>query len=244
MYGNIAKYYDLMMAETDYSAIADRICGYFGERGPVKTVADIGCGTGKLTVELKKRGYDVIGADISEEMLAVAEKNARDAGEKIRFVRQDMRNLELGSEYDAVVCTVDGINHIRTQRGLRECFRSVGRCLRQGGVFIFDVNTPYKFEKIYGNGDFVIEQEGALCAWSCYYIPEEKREDFQLTFFACRDDGLYERSDELRSEYIYTKKEIISALLAAGLSPVKTEGVDAADGSGEDGRWIFVSAKP
>lgn len=243
MYETIARFYDSMMEETDYSLIADRLCGYFKEYGPVKTVADIGCGTGRLTIELNKRGYDVIGIDCSEDMLAVAEKNTREAGEDIRFVCQDMCGLNIGFEADAVICTMDGINHIKSLSGVLACMKAVRCSIRPGGLFIFDVNTPYKFEKIYADRDFVIEQEGVLCAWSNYYFPEEKRNDFQLSFFAKRKDGLYERYDELQKEYIYTKKELIESLLRAGLVVKKIESSDPDSAPGEEERWIFISTR-
>ena len=244
MYNMLAKYYDLLMKETDYDAIFSSVkncLDSYGD-GDIKSVADIGCGTGKISIELSKAGYEVIGVDISPDMLAEAEKNTREAGQKIQYICQDMTELNLGCLVDACVCCLDGINYLSSSKKLISCFRDVKKSLRPGGLFVFDLNTPTKFEKVYAENDFIIEQDGVLCAWSNYFNKEAGYCDFQLSFFERQNDGRYIRSDENQREYCYSKKTILSALLLCGLNPVSIVSAKGEDEEIEScERWLVVA---
>ena len=224
MYNTIAPYYDILMTDTDYPSIAGYIEERLKARG-VKTVCDCGCGTGRVTLELAKAGYEMTGVDISGEMLSLADKAAVESGLSVNFVLQDMKNLSLFSKTDAVICCLDGVNHLKGKKSVIEFFRSVKKNLNDGGIFIFDINNEYKFEKIYAENDYIIEEENVLCAWSNYYDREMRFCDFQLSLFVKEKDGRYSRLDDTQREYCYSQKEIASSLLASGFSDYSFENV-------------------
>ena len=117
---------------------------------PVRTVLDLACGTGTIACLLARRGYEVLAADGSEEMLAQAAAKAGELERPPLFLQQDMTRLRLAEPVDAVVSTLDSLNYLTRERDLLETFRRVRRWLRPGGMFLFDLNTPYKFRRMDG----------------------------------------------------------------------------------------------
>ncbi len=235
MYSALAPFYDSLMVDIDYGAFADYITSLFCHADrKIERILDIGCGSGSLTIELEKRGYRMIGADISSEMLALADKKSRDAGLNIQYIARDMRDITLANKVDAVVSCLDSINYLT--HGLNRCFKSVADCLNPGGLFIFDINTPEKFKNVYGQRDYVLESEGVTLAWQNDYAEESGICEFCLSFFIEQPDGSYLRRDEIQRERMYSYPEIRAALLRAGLLPIFEE-------DRFDGRRHFVAKK-
>ena len=235
IYSALAPFYDSLMVDVDYGAFADYITSLFSHTDrKIERILDIGCGSGSLTIELEKRGYRMIGADISSEMLALADRKSRDAGFNIQYVCRDMRDITLANKVDAVVSCLDSINYLT--HGLNRCFRSVFDCLNSGGLFIFDVNTPEKFRTVYGQHDYLLENEGVTLAWQNDFNEESKICEFYLSFFIEQPDGSYIRRDETQYERMYSYPEIRAALLRAGLLPILEE-------DRFDGRRHFVAKK-
>lgn len=232
-YDAIASVYDSINSEIDYSAWADFIEKCFEKYLPEKPtlVLDLACGTGSMTLELNRRGYDMIGADISEEMLYKAydkvydENPADNAANRILFIRQDMRDFELYGTVGAVTCCLDSINYLTDPKDLEKCFSNVHNYLDPDGLFIFDVNTPYKFENVYANNSYIYETTDDLgspvyCGWQNNYDPISKICDFYLSVFTEDDNGNYIRSDEEQRERCYSKEELVSSLEKCGLKPL------------------------
>ena len=235
MYSARAPFYDSLMVDIDYGAFADYIDSLFAYADrKIERVLDIGCGSGTLTIELQKRGYSMIGADISSDMLALAESKSRDAGLNIQYVARDMRDIVLANNVDAVISCLDSINFLPL--GLNRCFKSVASCLNSGGLFIFDINTPEKFKNVYGQRDYVLESEGVTLAWQNDFDEQSKICEFYLSFFIEQNDGSYIRRDEIQHERMYSYREIRQALLRAGLMPIFEE-------DRFDGRRHFVAKK-
>ena len=242
-YGAIAAYYDRLNTDIDYTTWADFICSFFAEnKTPVKLILDMACGTGSMTIELARRGYHMIGADISSDMLAEAGRRSESAGLDILFIRQDMRGIELHGTVDAVTCCLDGINYLTDTASLKACFSGVKRYLSPCGLFIFDVNTPYKFENIYGDLDYILEDDGVLCAWQNFYNKRNGICRFEISLFAEGKDGRYTRFDEIQKERCLTMKLIKNTLKECGLT---TDGVyggyNRAPAADTDERWYFVA---
>ena len=171
-YGSFAKVYDLFMDNVPYEEWCVYITGLLKEYGVAEgLLLELGCGTGKLTRLLQQAGYDMIGIDNSEEMLGIAmqaeyEKERTDAGEtaaaacggtdvqrqntKILYLLQDMREFELYGTVRAVVSICDSMNYILQEDELLQVFRLVNNYLDPGGIFIFDLNTLYKYREILG----------------------------------------------------------------------------------------------
>ena len=224
MYQEFASVYDEFMQEVSYSEWADYIEALLKRFGcRPELVLDLACGTGSLTVELAKRGYDMIGADVSEDMLEIAREKCEEAGTQVLFLQQDMREFELYGTVGAIVCTCDSLNYVTEKEDVLQVFRLANNYLDPGGLFIFDINTEYKFRSVLADTCRAETYEDAAYIWENYYYEEEKINEYQVTFF--REDpesGLYERSEETHYEKAYSAEEIKELLERAGL---RCEGV-------------------
>ncbi|MBR2025009.1 MAG: class I SAM-dependent methyltransferase [Clostridia bacterium] len=244
-YSFLAGVYDLLNSDYDYGKYADFLDSEIKANEKVNStlVLDLACGTGKITFALRDRGYDMTGIDLSEEMLSVAkdicyEGNITD----ILWLCQDMRDFELYGTVDACVCCLDSINYLTKISDVKKCFSLVHNYLIPDGVFIFDINTPFRFENVYGNNDYVLEDEGSLLAWHNEYSEKSKICKFYLSIFEENDDGLYERSDEIQTEKCYSMKQITSALKECGFELIKVFGdLDKNDATDTDEKWYFVA---
>ena len=159
-YHAISAFYDRVNADIDYDAWADYIEDNFRrhlEKRP-ELLLDLACGTGSMTLTLAERGYDMIGVDGSAEMLNIAMSRAREAGQgEILYLLQDMRAFELYGTVGAVTCCLDSVNYLTEEGDLRACFATVHNYLDPDGLFFFDVNTPYKFETVYGENSYLFD---------------------------------------------------------------------------------------
>lgn len=244
-YSALAAFYDRLNSGIDYNAWADFICSLFSKNIiPVKLVLDLACGTGSMTIELARRGYEMTGADISTDMLAEAKRRTDRAGLDILYICQDMRVLELYGTVDAVICCLDGVNYLTDTTGLASCFSGVRRYLAPDGLFIFDVNTPYKFENIYGDRDYILEEDGVFCAWSNYYNKRSRLCRFELSLFAEGSDGRYNRFDEIQSERCWSMRTIKNTLTKCGLTLDSVYGgFERNAASDKDERWYFIARR-
>ena len=216
-YSAFAEFYDELTRDVDYRKYADYLCGLLRQNGIEKgLVLDLACGTGSLTVELAKRGYELIGVDSSPEMLSEAQKKAFGSNVNLLLLCQEMKNLDLYGTVDAAVCTLDSINHVTDPKTVSEIFSRVSLFLNPGGVFIFDVNTPYKHSEILNNNTFVYDLDDIYCVWQNQYRPETCEVDIFLDFF--KPDGeKYTRESEEFSERAYSDEEIRTFAGNAGL---------------------------
>ncbi len=165
-YGDFAYYYDLLTENVDYESRCNYIHGLLAENGIGKGILlDLACGTGTVSILLSKKGYDVIGVDASEEMLSVAQEKKTEAAADIIFLCQKMEELDLFGTINGAVCTLDSINHITDESTVKEIFRRVSLFMEDKGIFIFDVNTPYKHREILGNNTFVYDMDEVYCIW-------------------------------------------------------------------------------
>ncbi|MBO5937135.1 MAG: class I SAM-dependent methyltransferase, partial [Clostridia bacterium] len=126
---------------------------------------DLACGTGTVSLMLSEMGYDVIGVDASEEMLSVAQEKKMESGADVIFLCQRMEELDLFGTINACVSTLDSINHVTDEKTVREIFRRVSLFMEDKGIFVFDVNTPYKHRKILGDNTFVYDTDEVYCVW-------------------------------------------------------------------------------
>ncbi len=240
-YTALARFYDALNSEVNYPAWArglrDSLRGLGVPDGAI--LLDLACGTGALTVELSALGYDMIGCDISPEMLNIARERTP-PGEEILWLCQDMRSFELYGTVGAVICTLDSVNYLLYEKDLKSCFSLVHNYLDPGGIFIFDANTPYKFENFYSTNDFLLEADGIFCGWSNDWNEKTRRCAFYLTLFSEQPDGSYIRSDERQVERCWEMRTFKRLLKSAGFELLSVE-TDPNEPEGEETRWTFTA---
>ena len=225
MYGGFAKIYDGLMTDAPYELWAAYIHGLLLEWFKSKNrdqvlVLDMACGTGSITLLLAEKGYDLIGVDYSEDMLAEANRKAFEAGRRVLFLKQDMRNLDLYGTVDAAVCVCDGMNYILEEEELKKIFARVRLFLNPGGVFIFDMNTEYKFKEVLANNIFEDQSAEGSYVWENSYDAETKINEYFVTF---TDFDENEPFIEHHRQRAYPPADILNMLREAGFSMISTK---------------------
>lgn len=225
-YTGFAAVYDMFMDNVPYEQWAEYLHGLLKKNGVKKgIVCELGCGTGKMTRKLRDYGYDMIGVDLSMEMLQIAmeQETNSDQGE-ILYLNQDMREFELYGSVAAVVSVCDSLNYITEKEDLLKVFKLVNNYLDPGGTFIFDMNTPYYYKKILGEQTICDNREEGSLIWENYYDPETKINEFDITIYIGKDTGksnIFERFEETHYQRAYTISEITGLLKKAGLTDIK-----------------------
>ncbi len=218
-YEIFAKVYDMFMDDIDYDMwleYLEKILKKYNMNP--KLALDLGCGTGNMTHRLAKKGIDMIGVDISEQMLSEAVKKARADNLDILYLLQDMREFELYGTVDLVISLCDSLNYITDDEDLLTVFKLVNNYLDPKGLFVFDLNTEYKFKEVMGDNNFSQADENAAYIWENCYDEEEKINEYYVNFFIKEDNAdKYTRYEEFHYERAYSIDEIKSLLLEAGL---------------------------
>lgn len=217
-YGIFSSVYDILTENVEYERIAEKICSLLHEnRVDGGLLLDLGCGTGTLSFLLEKKGFDIIGVDPSEDMLAVANEKKYDEISQAIFLCQSGEELDLYGTIDCAVSVLDTVNHIPSLEKIKETFEKISLFMNMDGIFIFDMNTPYKHEKILGDNTFVYDMDEVYCIWQNSFDNEEKKTHIDLDFFIKNeDDDLFERYSESFCEYSYSPEDIISILEECG----------------------------
>ncbi len=242
-YSSLANFYDRIMCDNDYEAWADHFVKLFSHMGvSPRTILDLACGTGIITCLLAKRGYEMVGVDVSTDMLM--EANARAAEGKYdpapMFINQDLRELDLYGTSDAAICSFDGFNYIPPEE-LADVFKLVSYFVEPGGVFIFDVNTEEKFRKMDGM-TYVDEGDDFFCTWRTDYYEEERECVYCVDVFS-RVDELWERTSEEHVEYTPDIAAISKALEENGFEDVKIYGELSLEAPAKDEDRVFFCCR-
>jgi ubiquinone/menaquinone biosynthesis C-methylase UbiE len=243
-YELFARYYDGLLCDIDYEKRAEYFSQLFMRHGVrPQIVLDLACGTGSLSIALANAGYDVIGIDRSPEMLSAAVQKAGSTNKNILLLCQDMCELDLYGTVDAAICHLDGINHLTSPQAVCKTFEKVSLFLNDGGLFVFDLNSPYKIAYELGNHTFVYDYDDIYCVWQNSYSPSSHLCSFDLTFFE-RSGEAYRRYDEHFAERAYTTRQIKSWLAKAGLTLCAEYDDFSFDAPyAESKRIIYVAAK-
>ena len=242
-YESLAASYDALTYDIPYERILtfwQKLCAR--QKADVRTVLDLACGTGSLSMLLAKRGYRVLGVDLSEDMLAEADqKAAAMEGNRPFFVCQPMQRLRLPETVDAVICCLDSINYLRKPTDCQKTFRRVYDALTHGGVFVFDINTPQKLRALDGQV-FLDETDDTYCVWRAQFA-EKKRLCFYGMDIFQRKGEHWLRSFEEHVEYAYEPEELTAWLYDAGFTDVRQYGDLRMHAPEPDEQRIYFSAK-
>ena len=224
-YTSFAAFYDSLQSDVMYEQRAGYIAELFKKYDRLPTqLLDVACGTGGFSLQFAKMGMAVTAADPSPEMLLVAQKKASATDLDIMLVCQSARDTKLPYAVDGAVCCLDSINHIIDKRELKASFRAVAAAVKDGGLFIFDVNTPFKHRNILSGNTFVIENDDVYCVWQNSDCEKNGIVGICLDFFGKDADGKYIRTTEEFAERAYTDEEIRDMLEPAGLEMVAVLG--------------------
>ena len=241
-YTGFARVYDLFMDNVPYAEWSQYLAGLLQEHGITDgLVLDLGCGTGKMTRLLAQAGYDMIGADNSEEMLQAA-READGGAQDILYLLQDMREFELYGTVRAVVSICDSINYILEEEELLQVFRLVNNYLDPGGIFIFYMNTLYKYRELLGETVICENRDEGSFIWENFYEEEGQTNQYDLTFFIREEDMRYRKYEETHVQRGYGTQQVESLLRQAGLEVLAVYDAYTKDPVKEDsGRVCFVA---
>lgn len=243
-YTGFAAVYDMFMDNIPYEEwceyLTDILKDYGVEDG---LVLDLGCGTGKLTRLLAGKGYDMIGVDLSEEMLEIAMEHQAIEGGEILYLLQDMREFELYGTVGAVVSICDSVNYLTEYEELVQVFALVNNYLDPGGVFVFDLNTPYKYREILGEQTIAENRAEGSFIWENYFDEEDGVNEYDLTLFIREEDGRFQKFEETHYQRSYTLGEVQQAILEAGMEFVTAYDAFTKEPPKEDSERIYIVAK-
>ena len=236
-YIGFAYMYDQLMKDIPYEAwasyIDDTLVRHLGENRQGRIVVDMACGTGIITLALAKLGYDMIGIDISADMLSQAQ--AKTLGENILYLAQDMRQLDLYGTVDAAICTCDGLNYILDEGELAAIFAKVKMFMNPGGIFIFDMNTEYKFQEVLGGKSFIAKG----VEWDNHYDPATKINKYHVVFTP-KDEPAFE---EVHHQRAYAHDMVCNLLQNAGFATIQTYDSYSHDPiSPSSTRYVFIAS--
>lgn len=237
-YKALAVSYDRLTGDVDYAAIADFYWQILAREGiSPRTAADLACGTGSVTAQLTKRGLQVVGVDMSEDMLTVAaQKNPGTV-----FACQKLQELTLPRGVDLAVCALDSLDYILEPADCRQAIARVYKALNPGGVFIFDVNTPEKLKAMDGQV-FLDEDDDVYCVWRGEFDENTNICSYGMDLFQRRGE-LWERSFEEHREYAYTREQLTNYLRDAGFVEIEVFGDRVFDAPREGEQRIYFKAR-
>jgi len=246
MYSAFARYYDRLTGNISYEQRADYFDGIikdFGAPGPI--LLDLACGTGSLSLAFAAKGYDVIGVDASPEMLSVAMEKKVEQEQDVLFLCQDMCKLDLYGTVDVTVCALDSLNHLPRKEQVQAAFRGVSLFTAPGGLFVFDVNSPYKQRRVLGNNTFVYDCDEVYCVWQNSYDPARDRVHIGLDFFEYDPaEDCYFRQSEDFWEHTYEPAWLQEQLERSGFELLALYADDSRQPPAEQSqRLIFVARK-
>lgn len=220
-YGRFAALYDMFMDDVNYDEWVAYIVSLLHPIDRTARIIECGCGTGEITVRLKKLGFDVIGGDISEDMLNKASEKARSMGLQIPFMRLDMRSFSFPKRVDAIIAPCDCVNYLTSLQETKEFFESAYSALKPGGKLCFDISSMYKLSTLLGDNTFSDSRKDAAYIWQNNYDAKSQLIEMQLEFFSCSalaKDGtpLYGRFYETHVQRAHTEEELRYLLQKTG----------------------------
>ncbi len=242
-----ARVYDMYMDGIPYDEWYVYLVSLLEEYGVGKgaLVADLGCGTGNMTERLAAGGYDVIGLDASEEMLAIAMNKRLANQSNVLYIHQDVTAMELYGTVAAMVSVGDSVNYILEAEGLGGIFRGANNYLDPGGVLVFDLKTDHYFRTVLGAQTFVEQKEEGTLIWENEYFDTKMLHQYDLTIYnRSEGDGrYYERYYERQFQRAYLLDEVVERLEEAGMELVAAYDAFTKNPPREESERVYVVAR-
>lgn len=246
-YQYLSEIYDKSMelSGIDYDKWFGKIQDLLGsDKEDIKNILELGCGTGNITQRLLEYGYEVVGVDISGEMLSIAKEKLVDFSDKVIFMQQDVCELDFDIyEIDMILAVNDLINYITDVSDLENLFAFCYEHLRKDGILLFDISSKYKIEHILSDNVYFEEDEDYCMIWQNSYDEDVKIIDMYIDIFKQNQNGLYERYQEEHSQRAYDEEELIEVLKKAGFQNIKTEYIISNNDDNKSERIFFLMKK-
>ena len=241
-YHELAKSYDRLTNDVDYEATVEFYMQILEREGfKPRTVVDLACGTGSVTEILARRGYQVTGVDMSEEMLTEAMSKVMDMENPPRFVCQKLQELKLPVAVDMAVCALDSLDYVTEPADCAEAIRRTYKALNPGGIFIFDVNTPEKLRAMDGQV-FLDEDDDVYCVWRGEFDEETNICSYGMDLFQ-REGDVWHRSFEEHREYAYSAQQLVGYLKDAGFTGIEVYADRLFEAPREGEQRIYIKAR-
>ena len=241
-YHELAVSYDRLTNDVDYEATVAFYYEILKREGlNPRTCVDLACGTGSVTAILAQRGLEVLGVDLSEEMLTVAQQKAMELENAPRFVCQSLQELWLPRGVDMAVCALDSLDYITDPDDCKEAIRRIYKALNPGGIFIFDVNTPEKLRAMDGQV-FLDEDDDVYCVWRGEFDEESNICSYGMDLFQ-RNGDMWVRSFEEHREYAYSQEQLTDYLKAAGFTHIRVYADRRFEAPREGEQRIYIKAR-
>ena len=244
-YSSFAQVYDMFMDNVPYEEWSRYLIGLLKEYGIEDgLVADLGCGTGKITRLLSDAGYDMVGVDNAAEMLEIAREIQEDEErDDIWYLLQDMRELELSGEVNAMVSICDSMNYILEEEDLKEVFLRVKEYLQTGGIFIFDMNTLHKYRDMIGETTIAENRDEGSFIWDNYFYEDEMVNEYELTLFIREENGLFRKYEETHYQRAYEIDTVKRLIEEAGLKFVTAYDAFTKEPVNRDSERMYIIAR-
>ncbi len=240
-YTSFASVYDMYMDNIPYDEWAKNIKEIFDKYNmPSEIVCDLGCGTGQMTRRLKHYGYDMIGIDVSSDMLTEAQANGDSEG--ILYLCQDMRAFELYGTAGAIVSLCDSINYLSSTDELLQVCKQANQYLNPKGLLVFDVKTEHFFKEL-GSCTIAENREEGSFIWENEYDEVSRDNSYFLTIYAANADGTYDRFEEEHLQHAFSIDEITKAIKDSGLELLDILDVDTMDKPQQDSERLYFIAR-
>ncbi len=229
-YHDFALVYDEMMRGIDYPSWVDYVLSLYQSYASVEqsdtplSLLDLACGTGSFITLMQAKGWVVTGVDQSSSMLAIAEKKLRESQAAFRLFEQDMRELFVGEKFPLITCLCDSLNYILSPLHLQKTLERVYDHLIPGGIFIADLNSPFKYHEILGDNTYSSAFENSAYIWSNYFAPESKLCRMEIDFFHRQQGELFRHFKEVHWQRLYEVREIEDLATKVGFREVRNFG--------------------
>lgn len=241
-YETFAKIYDEVMDEQLYLDWLEFTCRHLKKNQ--QELLELACGTGILSVELANLGFNVVGLDLSEDMIKLANKRTSPDDEGLSFMSGNMLELKEKNKYDAVTCYSDSICYMKNDEQVGQVFKGVYETLKETGTFIFDVHSTYQMEEVFSEYSYHYQTDEFAFLWESYPGEEDLSIEHFLTFFVSDKKGKFERFDELHEERTYEIETYKTLLKEAGFESIEVfADFEDVQPDEESKRWFFVCQK-
>ena len=186
----------------------------------VKTVCELGCGSGIAALEFARRGHTVYALDLSAAMCRVTREKVRKSGLRVKVLRADMRTFRLPEPVDLVCAQWGVVNHLPRRADLPQVARAVARALRPGGHFYFDLHQKRLYQEQWSRTDYG-ESPKLFAVQRGGFDRRRGKGWSQVTWFVHRPRGVWERHDERFEEIEWPHSEIVRVLRNASFDVIR-----------------------